>query len=412
MFGNIYKSIINTSNFLWEPVGIVFALSLLWCIWRWRKNLRDPLPWCAVFGMLLAIVWRQHFHVTGGRYYGIFVVPVLFICFFTLWDILGKNKLRHCLLAAACAACLGRDLYYDPQDRTLMRLYRKVHDDAAGFARPVGMSYSKHPTRETFYTGIDVASSGGYRAPADLVLKQLDGNFRVWDGEYDAVYVFIELKRGMTIPKEWMTFNSRSGKVTLLGETWYDRHRRKRLAVLKYCPSSVPATECIGELIPNGDFQAVLSESENLKRVRYFGRRAKRFLQPGIILPQKWGIYHALTVKTDCVATVVRNGEKSALRMEANGAYLAAISPAFQVSAPRKLGFEVHAETGAELQLIRQIKFQGRGGNMYTILTLRLAPGTLRHYIITLPPFERDVQSRVWFWLNDGTVELSDVRLQ
>ena len=411
MFGNIYKSIINTSNFLWEPVGIVFALALVWSVWRWRKNLRDPLPWCAVFGMLLAIVWRQRFHVTGGRYYGIFVVPVLFICFFALWDILGKSKLRHCLMAAVCAACLGRDLYYDPQDRALMGLYRKVHDDAAGFARTSGMSYTKHRNQEAFYTGVDMASID-YMVPADVALKQLDGNLRVWDGEYDAVYVFMEMKRGMTIPKEWLSANSRFGEATLLGEAWYNRHRRKRLVVLKYRPASVPATECIGELLPNGDFQAVLSDVNHRKTIRHLGRRAKRFLRPGVMLPQSWGIYHSLIIRSDAVATIIRREAKSALRMEAKEGYVAAFSPSFTAQAARRINFEVYAETEAALQLIRGIKYKGGGGNAYTIISLKLPQGTRRRYTVTLPPFDRDIKSSVWFWLQRGTIELSDVRLQ
>ena len=407
MLGNIYQSIINTSNVLWEPVGVFFSMSLLWCIWRWRKNLRDPLPWCVVFGMLFAIVWRLRFKITEGRYYSLAIVPVLYLSFFALWDVCKRRHLRYFLLAVVCAICLGRILYSNSAERDVMAFYRKVHDDATVFSRTAGVSYTKHSQQEAFYTGVDVVSSA-YLAPADVVLKQLDGNLKVWDGERDAVYIFLALARGMTIPEQWLADN----KVTSLGETWYDRRHRKRLAVLKYLPSPTMDVERVGELMPNGDFQAVLSESDNRKNIQRLGRRAPRLLQPGIILPQRWGIYHSLIVKSDSVATVVRHDEKSALHLEARGGYIATYSPGFQVNVPRKLGFDVYAETDAELELIREIKFKGGGGAMYLILSLKFAPGTRRRYIITLPPFERDIKSGVWFWLKSGTIELSDIRLQ
>lgn len=411
MFGNICKSIIIVYESPWALPALVGLLGcglILFHAFRNRRIWRETLLWCTALPLLLFAAWRWRIHTDHGRYFLIFAIPALILSIGAVRSVFSHNRLLQYLAPAVIfVIALVRSTIFDPADRKMLELFRKVHSDTAGVEKTAGVSYTKHHERESFYSGVDVGSVD-YFAPCDVVLKQLDGNLRVWDGDREAVYIFLPLPRGATIPAQWLADNN----VTVLGEQWYDRHHRKRLTVLKYLPSPTMDTERVGELLPNGDFQDVLPEAENRKTVRQLGRRAKKFLEPGIILPQKWGIYHALTAKTDSVATVVRTGERSALRLEAKDEYLAAISPAFQVSAPRKLGFEVYAETGAVLQLIREIRFPGRGGNMYTILTLKLAPGTRRRYIITLPPFERDVQSRVWFWLNSGTIELSDVRLK
>lgn len=411
MFGNICKSVIIVYESPWALPALVGLLGcglILFHAFRCRRIWKETLLWCTTLSLLMFAAWRWRIHADHGRYFLIFAIPSLILCIGAVRSVFLHNRpLQYLALSVIFVIALVRSTIFDPADRKIMVLYRNVHDDAAKISGAAGVSYTTHYERERFYSGVDVGSVD-YFAPYDVVIKQLDGNFRVWDGDQEAVYIFLSLPRGATIPAQWLADN----KVTVLGERWYDRRHRKRLTVLKYLPSPTRDAECVGELLPNGDFRAVLPDAENRKTVQQLGRRAKRFLEPGIILPQKWGIYHALTVKTDSVATVVRNGEKSALRMEAKDGYLAAISPFFQVPAPRKLGFEAYVETGAVLQLIREIRFPGRGGNMYTILTLKLAPGTRRRYIITLPPFERDVQSRVWFWLNSGTMELSDVRLQ
>ena len=411
MFGNAYQSVIRTGNFLWEPVGILFALAFVWSLWRWRRNLRDPLPWCVAFGLLLAFLWRECFHIVSGRYHAVFIVPAVFVSFFALWDIFGKSPWRFWILAGICAALLARDVYYDPTDRVRLDFYGKVREDAAQFARKTGMSYTKHAMREKFYTRIDV-TDGNYRVPEEVVLKQLDGNFQVWDGDWDAVYFFTELKQGMALPEGWLEANSRTGKLTVLGEACYDRHRRKSLVVLKYQPSRVPKEEIAGELLPNGDFRELLPEPENRKSVQRLGRRAERFLKPGVVLPREWGIYHALTGKSGSVATVVRHGTTSALRMESCGGYVAAISPAFPIPSARKIHFQAYSESEAELQLIREAGFAGGGGKMYTILTRKLPSGTRRKYRIVLPPFDGKGKNRIWFWLQKGTMELTDVRLE
>ena len=408
MFGNIYKSIINTSNFLWEPVGIVFAFALAWCIWRWRKNLRDPLPWCAACGILFAIVWRQCFHVTSGRYHGIFIVPVLFLCFFAMWDIFG-GKIKYWLLAAACTACLMRDLHHNPAEREMAELYRRVRADAGNYARSTGQSYTRHTLQERFYTGVETMDIDRAVAP-EVVLRQLDGNFSVWDGDWDAVYIFLALPRGTDIPPSWLANNRRTGKLDVFARAWYDRRHKKQLAVLKYLPGAKRDDECRGELLPNGDFRQILDGEKHRMSTERLGRRAPRFLQPGIMLPQEWGIYHSLTSRSLALATVVKRSGRSVLRLEADS-YLGVFSPEFVVTSARKLNFKVHAETPATLQITRTVKFQA-GGDMYPILTLALRPGSMRYYTVTLPPFAGSVKDGFWFWLHSGTVELTDIRLQ
>lgn len=410
MFGNFYKSAVNLGDALWMPVGVIFALSLLWCLWRIWRDRKDPLPWCVVFCMVLFAAWRLRFHVGTGRHFLIYAIPVLFVCFTPIWDICRKSRLGYILLAAFGIACLTWSMRYDPEERKMLALYRRVRDDAGGSVKVAGLSFTKHHERERFYTGVDVTSTDR-PVSAEVVLKQLDSNLRVWDGDKDAVYIFVTLPRGMEVPGKWLANNSRTGKVTVLGEAWYDRKHKKRLVVLKYVPGPVADAERIGELLPNGDFRALLSEADNQKNIRRLGRRAKRFLQPGVILPQKWGIYHSLTIKSNAVATVVECGDGQALRMEANGGYLAAISPSFRAQSKRKIHFEVYAKNTATLQLTRSIKFK-KGEDMYPIITLRLNPNTRRRYTITLSPFDGDIQSGIWFWLQEGVIELSDIRLQ
>ena len=87
MFGNLYKSAIDLGNLLWMPLGIIFVLSLLWCMWRCWRDRRDPLPWCMAFGLTLFAVWRLRFDAMHGRYALIYAIPALFVCFTPIWDI-------------------------------------------------------------------------------------------------------------------------------------------------------------------------------------------------------------------------------------------------------------------------------------------------------------------------------------
>ena len=410
MFGNFYQSCLSFSSFLWEPIGVLMGAGLLWAIWQNRMKWRDPLVWLVAGGMVTALAWRLHFHITTGRYYGIFIVPALLFSFYLLWRGPWSGRTACILISILLAVCLGRDLWHNPMERDVLSLYETVRKDARQFERVTALSFSKGVARERFYTGLTI-SGVDRETSLKNILSGLDCNFSVFDGDWDAVYLFLEIRQKELPAQAGLLSLAPPGRLTLLGDSWLDRHRKKKVIALRYLPSGERMNRQLGELLPNGDFRDVVNEKDRIQMQKDLGRRAVRFFHESPVFPRQWRIYHSLIQKSNSFATVVTRDDENSLRLEADS-YLALVSPSFEVAQERLLNFSVYAETESVLQITREVKFIQGNGELYPMLPLQLKPGEQRRFSIRLPERPDCKSGSVWFWLHQGILEISDVRIQ
>lgn len=410
MLGHIYQSCINISNFLWEPIGVLFVAGLIWYTWNNRKDWHNLLAWFVAGGMILAIIWRTHLQITTGRYYGIFIVPALFFSFYLIWRGPWSRHITYILLGVLLIGCFARAPHYNPMEREVLSLYKSVQKDAKQFERVTALSFSQNTVREQFYTGLTV-SEVDRQTSLDNILSGLNGNLSIFDGDWDAVYLFLEVRQKQLPEQAELLKLAPAGHLTLIGESWVDRHHKKKTVVLRYLPAGVRDERQCGELLPNGDFREPESEKANVQQQKFLGRRAARFLQENPVFPRRWRILHSLIGKSNSFATVVTRDDGNALRFETDG-YLVAVSPEFPVARDQVLNFSVSVEAESFLQISREVTFTRGGGDLYPMFTLRLKPGLRRRFSIHLPARPDCKSGKIWFWLHKGTLEINDVRVQ
>lgn len=410
MLGLLHQSCLNLSSFLWEPIGVLFYIGLLWFIWNHRKSWKDHIVWLIACGLSFAIAWRLFFHISTGRYYGFFIVPALFFSFYLLWCGPWSKRTSYVLLGILLIGCTARDFWYNPMEHSVLLLYETVRKDAQEFKRVTALSFSKGLTRERYYTGLTIAGVDR-RTSLNNILSGMKYNFSVYDGDWDAVYFFLEI-HSKEIDHDALLKWSSNAHLTIIGESWLDRHRKKKVIVFRYLPDLKRDDKQCGDLLPNGDFREYAEEKINIQMQKNLGQRAVRFLNENPIFPKQWGIYHSLIGKSDSFATIVKRPYDNALRLEADN-YLAAISPTFSVEQERILSFSISVKTESVLQITRDLKFtNGSGGDLYPLLSLYLKPGLQRRFFVRLPARPDCKSGAVWFWLHHGILELSDVRIK
>ncbi len=397
------------SSFLWEPLACLFYVSLAFGIWEKRKDLRNPFFWCVLLGLALALGWRIKTYIAASRYYGFSIVPALFCIFYFFrkmpW-LQGKKK--NILLVLLLLGCLWRCLFQFSTERSQLELYSDIKHDAENYKRCFLFSHTKFLNYETYYTGL-TATHADYATTLEKQIENIQNNWDMWDGKWDAVYLSFEVNHGKTIPKE---FENKDGLVKM-GEVFRDRHKKKKITIFRYLPAQneTEAENVIGDLISNGDFSQLAKPKK--QALEQLGRRADRFLHENPVFPENWSLYHSPAFNTKSFATVRTRENGNALYMDTD-VYLAAISPSFTVEKSRRLGFSIHPESNCTLEVLFDFRSQVKKENneLYTIASFPLESGIEQRFSINLPQRREAGKGCVWFWLHEGTIDLSEVRLE
>lgn len=162
-----------------------------------------------------------------------------------------------------------------------------------------------------------------------------------------------------------------------------------------------------GELIFNGDFAQLATEKQKKNLINTLGKRTVRLQSEPFELPTGWNFYQSWAGKSKAFVNRVERNGKFALRLEADG-YLAAIPKAISVKEDKVFAFTIYAERDSMLQFTRA----GNGIGMLPVLLLPMKAGSERRYEIKFSPYANCEKNEIWFWLDHGTIELSDVRLK
>ena len=401
MFWDFIKSYKMMLNCVWDPAGVLMTIGIFFLIWEKRRTFwRDYRFYLFAAGILGAFLWRTVAHVNGSRYYGVMVLPALFFSFFLFRHIPVGNRLKTVIFSGALLACFAMNFWYNPEEKNVLELYRSVSADAGKYPNSLLLSFAESTTRESFYTGLPVYGTDR-PVPTDKLLENLKNNYSLFDGDHDAVYFFIEARKKQTQPPEVLP-----EKFQLVGKTFVDRHHKKMLYAYRYLPGKEQFSIVDGELLPNGDFSAVSGKVDDS-----VSRRAIRFADNAVGLPDKWRIYHSLLGKSYAFAQVVKTPDGNALQLNADS-YIAVFSPEFEQTSDRTINFKVDAQSDCALQISHSFNDKNHHGIVVPVITLKIAAGTSRRYSVKLAQQENSTKSSVIFWLQNGTLNISDVRVK
>ena len=394
---------------LWEVVGALCLPAIAYFLYDLRKHWRHAWLYLAAGGVLFACAWRLRFGVTHGRHYAILIPPLMLMLFHLLWTILPRWKwTAYVLLSILFAFCIGRDFRGRLQERKIMALYRNVAADAKKYRSPYGVSFPSAGVRESFYTGIPV---GGIPYGGNAVgefFRGLSGNLNIYRNSCDVFYLFISVRSDHPEMKNAIARLESEG-AEVFGKEFLDRRHKKEIWVLKYEPRPENMDLRETSLLPNGDFSQFLTGEELKKGRERLGRRAPRFLLEKPDLPRQWGFYQSLTTFSNAIASIEQRESGKVLRMQADS-YLVALSPSFEISRSRVMYFKIKANRTSNLLVRRE--FRNPKAVLSESVLLRIRPGDVGQYKLVLPDGAGKQIGRVWFWLTDGDIELSDVRIR
>ncbi len=391
---------------MWEPIGVVFAVSLVWMLIRmifcgeWRNAVR----WCYLLGGLGAWLWRLKLHIQSPRYHNVFLFVALF-CILDLFESFPLPKVwKRLLFFAGIACCFGHAVIVYEQDRQVCQLYETIRKDAAHYHRTLALSYDTNTGRHRYYTQLALYAPDRQQPLAELA-RGLKENLRVYDGDYDAVYLFAGVKKSeLALLPQLATLMPEMEQV---GMVWMNRYHKKALVVYRYLPKAEKPEIPVGALISNGDFSQSALPARRQQFLTQFGKNMPRVNDEAFDPPANWNFYQSLAGRTNSFFTIRRDPAGTALHLEADG-YLAAISPAIELLTEKKLSFSVKAESESLLQISRGV----REGGLFPIVLFPLKAGEEKRYEITLPVYPGKPQSEIWFWLDHGAIDLKDVRIR
>ena len=406
MFGHIYKSCLSINNFLWEPVGIVFLAALVFLFRDKKRFWKDPLFITLALLSLFALGWRIYIHAVG-RYFAITALPVMFVIFNFIWRIPLHKAIRCLLFAVIVLACFCRDMRGNPCERDQISLYRKIGEDAGKYSEARIVSFTTQIVRQMLYSGQRV--SGVDRdIPVPEIVNNLRGNLSFFDGICDVVYIYVQYRRSEYDPTDDFLKLMPGERIKLMGRCFVDRSRKKELLVFKYETGNSDRTvnEKDFKLMENGDFSQVRTGENAQKYNLRLARRAPRFGKEQPQLPERFNIYHSLIAFSNSIACVERRNDKNVLRVEANGSYLGVLTPQIDMRKERFISFNIKVNRPSSLQINRSVA--GRG--LFPFFTVELEPSAEKRYTLRLEA--SGANGDVWFWLNDGDIELSDLRIK
>lgn len=402
------NSILLISRGMWEPIGVVFAVSLVWTSIRmifygeWRNAIR----WCYFAGGIAALLWRLHLHIGGARYHNVFLFIALF-CIIDLFETFPLPRMwKRFLFFAGIICCFVHAVMIHPQERKVFQLYQTIQADAAHYPRTLGLTYDLKASTHGYYSRLELYGMDRLQ-PLPEIVRNLKGNLSVYDGDYDAVYLFFAVKKAEMALLPELDDLMPEKRMRQIGFVWNNRHHKKALVVYRYLPKAGKAEIPVGTLIPNGDFSSALSPAGRQKKIAYFGKSMPRVNNAGFDPPEKWDFYQSLVGRSASFFTRIKEQNGFALHLEANG-YLCAISPTIDIPEEKKLSFTIKAEKEALLQISRGVQ----GKDLYPVVLLPLKAGQKGRYEISLPVYPGEVKSNIWFWLDHGVIDLSDVRMR
>ena len=406
MFGNIYKSCLSINNFLWEPVGVVFLIALVFLLWDKKKFWKDPFFITSLISCVFLLAWRIYINASG-RYFAITALPVLLIIFNFIWRVPFPKALRCFLFAGAVFACFCRDMRGNCYEKSVIALCRRAGDDSARYSKPAAITFTSQSGRERFYSGLNVCGVDR-EISREEVLNNLRGNLTFFSGINDVVYIFIDNRSNNDRFAGDFCQLMPENSVELLGRSYIDRSRKKEFMIFKYeVPKTVASADISGfKLMDNGDFSRVLRGKQSEDYNDRLARRAPLFgkLQPQ--LPEKFHIYHSLTAFSDSIAGVEKRPDKNVLRVEANGSYLGVITPQIDMRRERYISFDLKVNRKSSLQINRGV--HGRG--LFPFFTVELDKAPEKRYVLRLE--KSGTNGDFWFWLNGGDIELSNLRIK
>ncbi|MCI5779190.1 MAG: hypothetical protein MR051_05175 [Lentisphaeria bacterium] len=409
MPGNFAQSALSVSRMLWEVIGVFCIPSLLFFAYDLRRHWRKPWLYWVIGGILCAWGWRVFFRVGSGRYYSVMILPAMLLIFHFCRSVVPKQKwVSAALLSVVFVFCLGRDLRGYPQHREVIGLLHRVKSDAARYRRPYGVAFPSGGGREAYYTGIPVAGIPYGEREMPEFFRSLKGNLNLYRHSGDVLYLFFFLPRNYP-DKENMLRGLMPEGIEILGSTYMDRRHKKQLFAVKYIPREETIDLRGSELLPNGDFSELQSGEQLEKQWRYLGRRAPRFLTEKPQLPRKWDFYQSLTTRSNSLALVEKRGDGNVLRLQADS-YLVALTPFFDVKKARIVFFHIKARTQSRLNVKRE--YRNPGALHQDMFMLRLEQGEEHEYVLKLVDGKGMNIGRIWFWLNSGDIELSNVRIK
>lgn len=395
---------------VWEPLGGIFWCAFACIILFMRRKINHIEFWCLLAGAVCFTLWRAWMHVTGGRYHSYYIFIVLFGISYVLLHGEWSRRLVRIFFVLLLCMCFARLLWLNPYDRKVLSFYEMVHKDAKKFHHPIAISFTKNSRREEYYSKIPLLNHDR-PTPYSQLFSGLKNNFSLFYPNHDAVYCFFEVRTKDILNQQEIIDLAPKGAITILGETFLDRHKKKKVVVFRCQPTPEPEAADDGELIPNGDFSQFLAHEQQEKQRAYLGRLAPRFRNEDTKFPAQWIFYQSLSHKSHSWATVVTNKNGNALRLEADG-YLAAITPRLPVDREVLLSFVINVKQTGSLQFSREIQKKSGKGELYPILAIPMKKGSMQRFVLHLPPRTEAQWCAVWFWLKKGVIEISDVRIK
>lgn len=405
-FDNFFSSF---GQAVWEPLGGIFwcALACMILFMRRKINILN-------FG---AFLLEPYFHCVACRDacdWRTISQLLYFYCF--VWYFLCPAAWRmvtamvRIFFVLLLCICFARLLWLNPYDRKVLSFYEMVQKDAEKFHHPIAISFTKNSQREEYYSKIPLLNHDR-PTPYSQLFPGLKNNFSLFYPNHDAVYCFFEVRTKDILNRQEIIDLAPEGTITILGETFLDRHKKKKVVVFRCQPTPEPETADDGELIPNGDFSRFLALEQQEKQRAYLGRLAPRFRNEDTKFPAQWIFYQSLTYKSHSWASVVTNKNGNALRLEADG-YLVAITPQLPVDREVLLSFVINVKQTGSLQFSREIQQKSGQRELYPILAIPMKKGSMQRFVLHLPSRTEAQWCTVWFWLQKGVIEISDVRIK
>jgi|GEM_PF-3477328 len=410
MFGNFAESALNTSRLLWEPVGVCALLGILYFMYdsycrHWRR------AWWYMAVGLIVCAWAWRIYISAnGRYHTILILPAMLLVFHLFKHGFERCKLlSFILLGALFIACLGRICRGHPWERELLEMYSKVKIDAEKYQNPVGLSLLSPDGQCRFYTGVNLLEGNYGDENLPEVFRGLRGNLNMYYGINDCVYLFVTFPERFAGEKAELVKLMPEG-MEIVSRGFMDRKKRKELLVVKYIPKQEKIDFSDLPFLKNGDFTELRSGEDLETKIAYFGRRAKRFLSERPALPKEWEVYHSLTARSLSLAGVEKRAGGNVLRLQANGSYMCALTPLFEIKNGRELYFTLHANKDSVLEVKRD--YSRPGAVFTTVLTIKIPAGHTKEYKLVLPDGNGMDLCRIWFWLSGGDLEISNVKIR
>lgn len=402
---NVLQSFILIAQRLWEPFGVLLLAGILFALWRNWKT-RGPLFWFAAASLAAALLWRAFLPgVTTSRYYSIFALPCIFFTAYLLLRLPLSRKISWIALGILGFAAICKDMRFNPYERKLLDLYEVVKKDAARHERPLLFSCSRFARQERYYVGIPNCAPD-HVVGWEAILEGLRGNLDVYRGDFDAVYVFLELPGELENPELILKRLMPNG-IELLGDVWRNSRKRKRIVAFRYSPP--PCEEpmrldetCASELVKNGDFSKILPEEQKNALLKNWKRYLPRYRSEKAELPEDWKCEYSLFGETDAFIAIRKESGRNVLHVVANDFYIAPTSPGIPHKNSAALSFRVRANRDSVLQISQ------RGD---PIVVIPMKKGSERVYRAILPKRkDSPPQTNVRFWLQHGDIDLWDVR--